>query len=98
MVNPLRVVVTRKLPEAVEADVASRYDALFNRTDVGLSPDQLVQILKEADVVMTTVTDKWHPGIFDTPGIRCKLLANVGVGVNHINLEAARRAGVARAR
>jgi lactate dehydrogenase-like 2-hydroxyacid dehydrogenase len=94
MANTLRVVVTRKLPEAVEADVASRYDALFNRTDVGLSPDQLVQILKEADVVMTTVTDKWHPGIFDTPGIRCKLLANVGVGVNHIHLEAAKRAGV----
>lgn len=94
MTAPLRVVVTRKLPEAVEADVAARYDALFNRTDVALSPEQLVQILKEADVVMTTVTDRWHPGIFDTPGIRCRLLANVGVGVNHINLEAARRAGV----
>lgn len=94
MTTPLRVVVTRKLPEAVETDVASRYDALFNRTDIGLSPEQLVHVLKEADVVMTTVTDKWHPGIFDTPGIRCKLLANVGVGVNHINLEAAKRAGV----
>jgi lactate dehydrogenase-like 2-hydroxyacid dehydrogenase len=44
--------------------------------------------------VITTVTDKWHAGIFDTTGIRTKLLANVGVGVNHIALESARRAGI----
>jgi glyoxylate reductase len=90
-----RVVVTRKMPDAVEAAVSARFDALFNRTDVGLAPEQLVQVLKESDIVMTTVSDRWHPGIFDTPGIRTKLLANVGVGVNHIALESARRAGIA---
>lgn len=91
----VRVVVTRKLPAAVEAEIADKYDALFNRTDVALSPEQLVQVLQQADVVITTVTDKWHAGIFDTTSIRTKLLANVGVGVNHIALEAARRAGIA---
>jgi len=93
--TPVRVVVTRKMPAAVEAVIAEKYDALFNRTDVALSPDQLVQVLQHADIVITTVTDKWAPGIFDTPGIRTKLLANVGVGVNHIALDAARRAGIA---
>ena len=91
----VRVVVTRKMPAAVEAEIAERYDALFNRTDVGVAPEQLVQVLQQADIVITTVTDKWHPGIFDTTGIRTKLLANVGVGVNHIALESARRAGIA---
>jgi len=91
----VRVVVTRKMPAAVEAEIAERYDALFNRTDVALAPEQLVQVLQQADIVITTVTDKWHPGIFDTTGIRTKLLANVGVGVNHIALESARRAGIA---
>ncbi len=90
----LRVVVTRKMPEAVEAAVAARYDALFNRTDVALTAEQMAQVLQQADVVITTVTDKWHPGIFDTTSIRTKLLANVGVGVNHIALESARRAGI----
>ncbi len=90
----VRVVVTRKMPAPVEAAVAERYDALLNRTDVALTAEQLVQVLQQADVVVTTVTDKWHPGIFDTTGIRTKLLANVGVGVNHIALEAARRAGI----
>lgn len=91
----VRVVVTRKMPAAVEAEIAERYDALFNRTDVALAPEQLVQVLQQADIVITTVTDKWHPGIFDTTSIRTKLLANVGVGVNHIALESARRAGIA---
>ena len=70
MAQPHRVVVTRKLPAAVEEAVGSRFDALFNRTDVGLSPEQLVQLLRETDIVMTTVSDRWHAGIFDTPGIR----------------------------
>ncbi|MFO0229232.1 2-hydroxyacid dehydrogenase [Gemmatimonas sp.] len=83
------------MPAAVEAEIASRYDALFNRTDVALTAEQMAQVLQQADVVITTVTDKWHPGIFDTTSIRTKLLANVGVGVNHIALEAARRAGIA---
>ena len=90
----VRVVVTRQMPAPVEEALASRYDVLFNRTDVALSADQLVQVLQQADVVVTTVTDKWHAGIFDTTNIRCRLLANVGVGVNHIALEAARRAGI----
>jgi lactate dehydrogenase-like 2-hydroxyacid dehydrogenase len=90
----LRVVVTRKMPAAVEAAVAERYDALFNRTDVALTPEQLAEVLQQADIVITTVTDKWHPGIFDTTRIRTRLLANVGMGVNHIALESARRAGI----
>jgi lactate dehydrogenase-like 2-hydroxyacid dehydrogenase len=92
--SDVRVVVTRKMPAPVEAAVAERYDALLNRTDVALTSEQLVQVLQQADIVVTTVSDKWHPGIFDTTGIRTKLLANVGVGVNHIALEAARRAGI----
>lgn len=90
----LRVVVTRKMPTAVEEAVAERYDALFNRTDIALTPEQMAQVLQQADIVVTTVTDKWHAGIFDTTNIRTRMLANVGVGVNHIALESARRAGI----
>ena len=92
--RPIRVVVTRKMPAPVEAAIAERYDALFNKTDVALAPDQLKQVLQQADVVMTTVTDRWTEEIFSTPGIRARMLCNVGVGVNHINVAAAKRAGI----
>jgi len=90
----VRVVVTRKMPAAVEAEIALRYDALFNKTDLPLAPDQLKQVLQQADVVMTTVSDRWSEDIFNTLGIRARMLCNVGVGVNHINVAAAKRAGI----
>ena len=90
----VRVVVTRKMPAAVEAEIALRYDALFNKTDLPLAPDQLKQVLQQADVVMTTVSDRWSEDIFSTPGIRARMLCNVGVGVNHIHVTAAKRAGI----
>ena len=88
------MVVTRKMPAAVEAEIASRYDALFNKTDLALAPEQLKQVLQQADIVMTTVTDRWTEEIFNTPGIRARMLCNVGMGVNHINVAAAKRAGM----
>ena len=90
----IRVVVTRKMPAAVEAEIAARYDALFNKTDVALAPTQLQQVLQQADIVMTTVTDRWSEEILSSPGIRAKMLCNVGVGVNHIQVAAAKRAGL----
>ncbi len=90
----VRVVVTRKMPAPVEAAIAERYDALFNKTDVALAPDQLKQVLQQADIVMTTVTDRWTEEILSAPGIRARMLCNVGVGVNHINSAAATRAGI----
>jgi lactate dehydrogenase-like 2-hydroxyacid dehydrogenase len=88
------VVVTRKLPTTVEEAIASRYDARFNRTDVPLTPEQMVQVLRTTDIVLCTVTDKLRAELFDG-SVKTRLLANFGVGVNHIDRDAARRAGIA---
>jgi len=87
------VVVTRKLPSAVEDAIASRYDARFNRTDVALTAEQMTNVLRTTDIVLCTVTDKIRGDLFDSR-VKTKLLANFGVGVNHIDRDAARRAGV----
>ena len=87
------VVVTRKLPSVVEDAIASRYDAKFNRTDVALTAEQMANVLRTTDIVLCTVTDKIRGDLFDSR-VRTKLLANFGVGVNHIDRDAARRAGV----
>ena len=87
------VVVTRKLPENVEAAIAERYDARFNRTDVSLTADQMAQVLRTTDIVLCTVTDRIRAELFDAR-VQTRLLANFGVGVNHIDREAARRHGV----
>lgn len=87
------VVVTRKLPSVVEDAIASRYDARFNRTDVALTAEQMTNVLRTTDIVLCTVTDKIRGELFESR-VKTKLLANFGVGVNHIDRDAARRAGV----
>ncbi len=88
------VVVTRKLPASIEAEVSARYGAQLNRTDVALSADQLTAVMRQADIVLCTLTDKIRAEQLSGGGMRTKLLANFGAGVNHIDLDAARRAGI----
>lgn len=90
----MRVIVTRRMPESVEKYISARYDATFNREDSPYDSTRLASALMNADIVVTTVTDPWVAPLFEQSGLRAKLLANVGVGVNHIALDAARKAGV----
>ena len=96
-----RVVVTRHHPAAVEAALAARYDCAFNPGDVPLSGAALATALATADALVPVVGDRldravWHTARDITGGapLRCRVVANVGVGVDHIDLDAARVAGV----
>ncbi|RZF65447.1 D-glycerate dehydrogenase [Sphingomonas populi] len=90
-----RVRVTRRLPEAVEARLAAGYDAVFNVEDRALSADELRAALTEFDAVVPTITDRIDAALIATEGRRARILANYGAGVEHIDLAAARAAGVA---
>ena len=87
------LVVTRRLPQAVEDAIGSRFDVRYNRTDVALTSAQLTDVLQQADFVLCTVTDRIRAEQF-SGHTHTRLLANFGVGVNHIDRDVARRAGV----
>lgn len=87
--------VTRRLPEAVEAALRSRFDVRQREDDRPLDAEGLRQAFREADAVLPTVTDRLAAECFTQPGRRARLVANFGVGVNHIDLTAAFAAGVA---
>ena len=96
-----RVVVTRHLADAVEAALAARYTCTFNPDDVPLTGAALATALATADALVPVVGDRldravWHTARDITGGapLRCRVVANVGVGVDHIDLDAARVAGV----
>jgi lactate dehydrogenase-like 2-hydroxyacid dehydrogenase len=90
-----RVRVTRRLPDPVEARIAANYDAVFNPEDRPLGADALREAFIAFDAVVSTITDQIDAGLIETPGRRAGLLANYGAGVDHIDLAAARAAGVA---
>ena len=90
-----KILITRPLPETVLQAARDRFDVtLRNRTEV-LSPDELRAALRDYDAVLPTLGDRFQADVFaDVPQPRAKLLANFGVGYNHIDAEAAKAAGI----
>lgn len=88
-----KILVTRRLPEAVERHLKERYDTTLHPEDRPLSRADLRQAFDDYDVILTAITDRIDAGLFEGRR-RVKLIANFGVGVNHIDAEAARTAGV----
>ncbi len=89
-----RVIVTRRLPEAVETRMAELFDVDLNLTDTPFSRKQLEQAAAEADVLVPTVTDDIDDKLLAKAGPKLKLIANFGAGVDHIDLHAARAGGM----
>ena len=89
------LLVTRRLPEAVEEALHQRFVVTQRGDDTPLSAGELVEGMQSHDALLCTVTDEVGPDCFTVPHRRARIVANFGVGVNHIALEAAREAGVA---
>jgi len=85
-----RVVVTRQLPAAVEEQLVREFDAQLNRDDHPFSAAELQNALRTADALLPTVTDKITGEVLSAEPLRAKILANFGVGFNHIDIGAAK--------
>ncbi|MBP1805710.1 lactate dehydrogenase-like 2-hydroxyacid dehydrogenase [Rubellimicrobium aerolatum] len=71
-----------------------RFDATFADNDHGLSPEEAARALREFDAILPTLGDRFTAEAFAGGAVRCRILANFGVGVNHIDVAAAKAAGV----
>ena len=89
-----KVILTRRWPAAVEAVLQEKFDAELNRDDHPFSTEELADALRRGDALCPTVTDALGSECFG-PGLRAGIVANFGVGCDHIDLAAARRHGVA---
>jgi glyoxylate reductase len=92
--KPLSVVVTRRLPEAVESRMRELFDVELNETDAPMSRDALADAMRRADVLVPTLTDQIDQGLLAQAGPQLKLIANYGAGVDHIDVQTARQRGI----
>jgi lactate dehydrogenase-like 2-hydroxyacid dehydrogenase len=83
------------LPSAVEEELSQDFEVRLNRDDRPLGPAGLQDALRTADALLCTVTDRLTADVLGAEPLRARLLANFGVGFNHIDLEAARSRGLA---
>src|SRR4030095_9722917 len=88
------VIVTRKLPDAIETRMRELFDARLNVDDTPMSRDQLTEAVQTADVLVPTINDRLDGRILSRDGEKLRLIANFGAGVGTIHLETARARGI----
>ncbi len=92
--NKPKVFITRQWPASVEAKLQALYDVTLNTTDRPLSADEFRAALQNYDAVCPTVCDSFPATVINVENKRCKMLGNFGVGYNHIDIQAAKQAGI----
>ena len=90
----LKVVVTRKLPDAVEARMRELFEVELNAEDRPLGVDALASAVARADVLVPTVTDRIDAAVLAHAGPQLKLITNFGAGFEHIDVAAANSRGI----
>src|SRR5258708_5559704 len=88
------VVVTRKLPDSIETRMRELFDARLNLDDAPLTPEQIADAVRSADILVPTVTDLITEELLKQPDCKLKLIANFGNGVDNIDVIAAHARGI----
>ena len=83
------VIVTRKLPDAIETRLMELFETRLNADDKPLTAAQLVEAVKAADVLVPTVTDRIDSRVLSQAGPKLKLIANFGNGFDNIDVATA---------
>ena len=89
-----KIIVTRNIPVEVESKLKEYFQVSFNREDKVFSKDTLRKAMENADGIVCTVTDNITNDLLSTTNKKVKIIANIGVGVDHIDLQSARENNV----
>jgi glyoxylate reductase len=90
----LTVIVTRRLPPAVETRMTELFDVRLRDPDLRMTRDELAAAMRGADVLVPCVSDMIDAGLLAQAGDRLKLIANYGAGVDNIDIATARSRGI----
>src|SRR6188508_2682991 len=82
------VVVTRKLPDSIETRMRELFDARLNLDDAPMTPEQIADAVRTADVLVPTVTDMISEEMLGHPDCKLRMIANFGNGVDNIDVTA----------
>ncbi len=89
-----KIIVTRDIPPEVESKLKEYFRVSFNREDKVFSKGILRKAMENADGIVCTVTDSFTDELLSLTNKKVKIIANIGVGVDHIDLSSARENNV----
>jgi len=88
------ILVTRRLPDSIEARMATLFETHVNEADVALTGDDIIAGLEGMDVLVSTITDRIDADLIARLPASVRLIAQFGNGVDNIDIEAAWAAGL----
>ena len=89
-----KILVTRRLPESIEARMGTLFEADVNADDLPLGADDLIAGLAGKDVLVSSITDRIDARLIARLPKSVRLIAQFGNGVDNIDVEAAWAAGL----
>lgn len=89
-----KIILTRRLPSAVEARACRDYDAVLNPEDRLLPMDELLAMAEGAEALLICSSEKFNAAAIARLPESVKVIATFSVGLDHLDVEAARAKGV----
>ena len=91
----MRLLVTRRMTHRAEVALRARFDTTIRDDTTPLTAEEAAAALAAYDAIIPTLGDGFSAAALAGGPHRCRLLANFGAGFNHIDIAAAKGAGVA---
>jgi len=88
------VLVTRKLPDAVEDRLRKDYTPILNPNDVLYSSDEIIKRSRGADAIMPCHTERFNADVIARLPESVRVIANFSVGYDHVDIQAAKARGL----
>lgn len=88
------ILVTRKLPDAVEARLQRDYDAILNPNDELYTSDEIIEMSAKADAILPCHSEHLTAEVIGKLSDRIKAIANFSVGYDHVDVAAAKERGI----
>ena len=90
-----KILITRKLLRSCEEKASKIFDANFNLNDELYSQKKLIEMSNGCDGILSALTDKLDANTINQLPESVKIISNFAVGFGNIDLEAAKKKGIA---
>jgi lactate dehydrogenase-like 2-hydroxyacid dehydrogenase len=89
-----KILITRRLTEAVETRARRDYNVVWNEDSHQLSGDEIIAMSAGADAIVGCITDRYTAAVIERLPVSVKIISAFSVGTDHIDLAAARTRGI----
>ncbi len=89
-----KILITRRLPDAVEARARAAYDVVQHADDRQMGIDEVLETAKSVDALLITLNEKCRKDVIDRMPENIKILSTFSIGFDHIDLDACKARGI----